>query len=130
MLLMCSVAFSAEIQWEKDYRAAMTKSKMSNKPVMFIVSSRSCRYCIILEQDTLSNPAVVEAVSKNFVSAIAYVDENQDVPQDLITGATPSIWFLLPSGEAMFEPLIGAIGPESYLKALTIVHDKFVETQQ
>ena len=130
LLLMCGAAFAAGINWEKDYRAAMTKAKMGNKPVMYIVSSHSCRYCVILEEETLSNPAVIEAVNQNFVAAIAYVDENEDVPQDLITGATPSIWFLLPSGEAMFEPLIGAIGPESYIKALTIVHEKFTQIQQ
>ena len=130
VMLIWGAGFAAEINWEKDYRSAMTKSKMTGKPVMFIVSSHSCRYCVMLEQETLSKLAVIEAVNESFISAIAYVDVNEYVPQDLLTGATPSIWFLMPSGEALFDPIMGAIGAGSYLKALATVKEKFAEIQK
>lgn len=130
LFLAWGTADAAGINWEKDYAAALQKSKELNRPVMFIVSSHTCRYCVILEKETLSDPAVVEAVNKDFVSAIVYTDDNDFFPNELFTGGTPTIWFLEPSGEPMFQPLMGALGVEAYLEALGIVKSEFAKTKQ
>jgi hypothetical protein len=47
------------------------------------------------------------------------------MPRELYRPGTPAIWFLLPSGEPMFEPVMGAIDANNFLKALSIVEKEF-----
>jgi thioredoxin-related protein len=130
LILMWGAANASSIHWEKDYQAALTKAKMSSKPAMFIVSNHNCRYCVMLEKKTLTDELVVNALNRDFISVIAYVDDRDYVPNDLFTGGTPTIWFLKPDGEPMFQPLMGALDAENFIKALSIVHDEFAKTKK
>ena len=130
LLLICGVANAAGINWEKSYAEAIAKAKTQNKPVMFIVSSHNCRYCVILEKEALSDPAVIKAVNKDFVSAIVFTDGNDVFPNELLTGGTPTIWYLKPSGEPLFQPLMGAVGAEQYLQDLGVVVAEFAKIKK
>ena len=130
LMLIWGVANASAINWEQDYQSALTKAKMINKPVMFIVSSHNCRYCVMLEKKTLTNDLVIKALNRDFISVIAYVDVKDYVPNELLTGGTPTIWFLQPDGEPMFQPLMGALDAENFIKALSIVHDEFAKTKK
>lgn len=130
LMLIWGVANASSINWEKDYQSAMTKAKMTSKPVMLIVSSHNCRYCVMLEKRTLTDDLVIKALNRDFVSVIAYIDDRDYVPNDLLTGGTPTIWFLQPNGEPMFQPLMGALDAENFIKALSIVYDEFAKTKK
>lgn len=52
------------------------------------------------------------------------------MPRELWRPGTPAIWFLLPSGEPMFEPVMGAIDANNFLKALDIVKKEFKTRQK
>ena len=47
------------------------------------------------------------------------------MPRELYRPGTPAIWFLLPSGEPMYQPLMGAIDAPKFLEALNIVKEEF-----
>ena len=64
-------------------------------------------------------------MNKNFISVISYSDEKDYLPQELWRPGTPALWFLMPSGQPMFEPLMGAIDADNFLKALYIVEEEF-----
>lgn len=130
LLLAWGAAGAAGINWQKSYADALVQAKKLDRPVMFIVSSHTCRYCVILEKETLSNPAVVKDLNKDFVSAIAYTDENALIPSELLTGGTPTIWFLKPSGEPMFQPIMGAWDVEPFLEALGVVTKEYAKTKK
>lgn len=131
MTLLLNLAFAAEeIEWQKDYRTGVKEAQKVNKPVLFVSSRHTCKYCVILEETTFSNADVIKQLNRDFVSVISYSDENDYLPRELWRPGTPALWFLKPSGEPMFQPLMGAVDEENFLKALAIVKEEFDKMQQ
>lgn len=124
MLLVATLA-AADIKWAKDFNAGIAEAKKANKPVLFVSSRHSCKYCVVLDETTFKDKRVIEELNKSFVSIIAYSDENDYMPRELWQPGTPAIWFLEPSAEPMFQPLMGAVDAENFLKALSIVKEEF-----
>jgi len=128
-LLFSSVlVFGGGIKWEKDYSSAIARAKAQNKPVMFIVSNHNCHFCVQFENTTLKNAKVVEKLNKDYVSAIAYIDENPVFPRQLFVPGTPGTWFLKSNGEPMFEPVMGAVESDDFMKALDIVKQEYAKS--
>lgn len=117
--------FASGIKWEKDYHSALVEAKKQNKPVLFISSRHTCKYCVMLEETTFQDKRVIKGLNKDFISVTSYSDERDYMPRELWRPGTPAIWFLLPSGEPMFEPVMGAIDAKSFLQALDIVKEEF-----
>ena len=127
LLLTITSTFASQINWAKDFKSGLEIAKTADKPVVFVFSRHTCRYCVILDETTLSDAKVAEALNKDFVSVISYTDENDYTPDELWRPGTPTIWFLLPNGEPMFQPIMGAIGSEDFLNALEIVKEEYVK---
>lgn len=127
MFVVVSAVFAADINWASDFNAGIEGAKKANKPILFVSSRHSCKYCVVLDTTTFKDKRVIEELNKNFVSIIAYSDENDYMPRELWQPGTPAIWFLLPSGEPMYQPLMGAIDAENFLKALAIVKEDYKE---
>lgn len=127
MLLFATSIFADEIKWAKDFDSGIKMAQKENKPVLFVFSRHTCKYCVILEETTFSDPRVIKELNKDFVSIIAYSDENDAMPQELWRPGTPTIWFLLPSGQPMYQPLMGAVGEDNFLQALSIVEKEFIK---
>ena len=125
ILTLAVTASASDIKWAKDYHEGIKDARKVVKPVLFVSSSHTCKYCVILDETTFKDKKVVEELNKNFVSIISYSDENDFTPQELWQPGTPAIWFLKPNGEPMFQPLMGAMDVENFLKALSIVKEEF-----
>jgi len=125
LLLSIATIFASDVKWEKDYHTAIEAAKKQNKPILFISSRHSCKYCVMLDETTLKDKRVVEELNRDFISVTSYSDERDYIPRELWRPGTPAIWFLLPSGEPMFEPVMGAIDSKSFLQALGIVKEEF-----
>lgn len=126
LLLIFAVNLSASgIEWAKDYNAGLETAKKVDKPVLFVSSRHTCKYCVILDETTFKDSQVIKELNSNFVSIISYSDDNDYMPKELWQPGTPAIWFLLPSGEPMYQPLMGAMGAEEFLKALAIVKEEY-----
>ena len=117
--------FGSEINWAEDYHEGIKEAQKVEKPVLFVSSRHSCKFCVVLDETTFQDERVAEELNKNFVSIISYSDENDYMPQELWQPGTPAIWFLMPDGEPMYQPLMGAIDAENFLKALSIVKEEF-----
>jgi thioredoxin-related protein len=124
-LLLGVSLIASEIKWAKDYSAGIKQASAQNKPILFISSRHSCKWCVVLDKTTLKDPKVIKALNDDFVSIISYSDENDFLPRKLYSPGTPAIWFLLPNGEPMYQPIPGAIKPEKMLQALGIVKKEF-----
>jgi len=130
LMLVFAFSLSAnEIKWAKDYDSGIKEAARFNKPVLFVSSRHTCRYCVILDDTTFKDKRVIEALNKNFISIIAYSDEKDYMPKELWQPGTPAIWFLDPSGEPMFQPLMGAVKSGQFLKAIDIVKEEFKTLQ-
>jgi len=125
LLLLTSSMFAQEINWAKDFKSGIAEAKKVNKPVLFISSRHTCKYCVILDETTLSDKRVVKALNRDFISIISYSDENDYMPRELWSPGTPAIWFLNPNAKAMFKPIPGAIDAKNFLNALSIVKTQF-----
>ncbi|RUM63379.1 MAG: thioredoxin [Sulfurimonas sp.] len=125
IVLLSSTLFANKIVWEKDFHSGVVKAKKLNKPILFVVSNHSCRYCVKLEKTTFSDKRVIKTLNKDFVSIISYSDENDYTPRELLRSATPTSWFLKADGSPMFQALIGTVGTEKFLKYLSVVKKEF-----
>lgn len=125
MLLLVSSLIGNELSWAKDFESGIARATKEKKPVLFIYSRHSCKYCVILEETTLSDKRVVKELNENFVSIISYSDENDYLPRELWRPGTPTIWFLKSDGEPMYQPMMGAVKEKQFLKALDIVKEEF-----
>jgi len=128
LLLTVSSLFSESIQWEKDFESGIKNATTQNKPVLFVFSRHSCHYCKILDKTTFQDKDVIKALNKDFTSIISYTDENDYTPKELWRPGTPTLWFLSPTGEPIFQPLVGAVDAENFLKALAVVKTEFDKT--
>lgn len=125
--LIVSVATAAEINWAKGYQEAMAKAAKEHKPILFVFSSHGCKWCVHLERTTFKDAEVIDRLNDGFVSVIAYADAGDYVPRELWRPGTPAIWFLDSDGRPMFEPLMGAVDAENFIKAMTIVQNEFLK---
>ena len=124
-LLLATTVMAGEIKWAKDFDSGIAQAKAENKPVLFVFSRHTCKYCVILEKTTFADERVIKGLNKDFVSIIAYSDENDAMPKELWRPGTPTIWFLLKDGGPMYQPLMGAVGPDDFLRAISIVKEEF-----
>ena len=125
MFLIGASLGASEINWAKDFESGIKESTAKGKPVLFVLSRHTCKYCVILDETTFKDKKVIEALNKDFVSIISYTDENDYTPKELWRPGTPSLWFLMPDGEPMYQPLMGAVDAENFLNALKIVKEEF-----
>ena len=125
LLVLATSLFAEGIHWAKDYQSGIDQAMKEKKPVMFVISRHSCKYCVILEQNTFADPRVIKRLNQDYISIISYTDERDYIPRGMYTGGTPTTWFLASDGQAMFSPVTGARGPEDYMNALQVVQEKF-----
>ncbi|MCK9491680.1 MAG: DUF255 domain-containing protein [Sulfurimonas sp.] len=126
-LLFATSMMASEIKWAKDYDAGIKEATRFVKPVLFISSRHTCKFCVILDETTLKDERVAEALNRDFISIISYSDENDFMPKALWQPGTPAIWFLLPNGDPMYQPIMGAIDADNFVKALGVVKQEFDE---
>jgi thioredoxin-related protein len=124
-LLFASTIMASDVHWAKDFKSGIEQATKENKPVLFVFSRHTCKYCVILDETTFSDKRVVKGLDRDFVSIVSYSDENDYTPRELWRPGTPTIWFLMPDGEPMFKPLMGAVDPDGFLKAIAIVKKEF-----
>lgn len=124
-LLFTTSLMAGDIRWAKDFESGIKEATKQNKPVLFVFSRHTCKYCVILEETTFKDAKVIEALNRDYVAIVSYTDENDYTPAELIRPGTPTLWFLLPNGEPMFQPLMGAVDAENFLKAVAIVKEEF-----
>ncbi len=125
LLLLLSTVFADGLHLAKSFQDAVATAYNNEKPIMFIVSRHTCKYCVMLEKYTLSDSDVIQKLNKGFVTYIAYTDDNDQFPEQLWRPGTPAVWFLDNDGRPMSEPIMGAIDAKNLLKVLTIVEKRF-----
>lgn len=127
MVSLVASLVASEVHWAKDYNSGIAKATKENKPVLFVISRDTCKYCIMLDNQTLKDAKVVKALNENFVAIRSWTNEGDYIPDDLAryTPGLPGIWFLTPKGEPMFRPMLGFIEKEKFKEALAIIYTEF-----
>ena len=124
--LFSAVASCADLRWETDIGTAVERGIKEGKPLMVLVTKTGCKWCDVLKQKTLNDPKISAVLNRDFVIYEGVVEKG-NVPPSLMTGGTPATWFI--KGKTpMFEPVMGAVESEDYLKALDIVKQEYKKT--
>lgn len=127
LLILSSVAMASSIHWAKDFKSGIAEATAKTKPVLFISSRHTCKYCRLLERTALSDPKNINELNSNFVTIISYSDEHDDMPRELWRPGTPAIWFLDEKGDPLFQPIMGAIDSENFYRALMLVKKEYIK---
>lgn len=125
IFLFVSTLSASDIKWSKDYKSGIEYAIKVNKPVLFVSSRHTCRYCVVLDNTTFKDERVIKELNSNFVSIISYSDEKDYMPRELWRPGTPALWFLMPDGKPIYQPLMGAVDANNFLEALAIVKKDF-----
>lgn len=130
LMLVFAISLSAsEIKWAKDFDSGIKEAIRFNKPVFFVSSRHTCKYCVMLERNTFTDKKIIDELNNNFVAIISYSDEKDYMPKELWQPGTPALWFLNSQGMPMFQPLMGALGPKDLLEAIKVVKEEFKTLQ-
>ncbi|WP_345971224.1 DUF255 domain-containing protein [Sulfurimonas sp. HSL1-6] len=126
LLMLTAVLMAGQgIRWETDYDAALAKAKTLDRPIFFVFSRHSCKWCRHLEETTFQNAEVIARLNGEFVNVVAYTDDGDFVPGALWSPGTPALWFLDSRGETMFPAIPGAVGAADFLHATDIVLEEY-----
>ncbi len=131
-LLFTTMLMADGIHWAKDYESGIAQAKKEHKPVMFIISSHSCKYCLLLDRTTFHNPKVIKAANRDFIAIRSWTDQHDYIPTVLAqhTPGLPGIWFLLPDGSPMYQPLLGYVQAPNFMGALATVKTDFDKSKK
>ncbi len=124
-LLFATSLMAAEVNWAKDFQSGLKLAKEQNKPMLFVISRDTCKYCVILKNTTFKDEKVTTVLNKDFISVTSWINEHDYIPEELFTPGLPGIWFLKPSGEPLFQPLMGAQSVDKFLYVLELVKEEF-----
>jgi thioredoxin-related protein len=132
LLIVTSSLMAADLHWAKNYTTGMAEAMKENKPVLLIVSSTACKYCLLLDKNTLHDKRVIKALNSDFIAIRSWVDKGDYIPTVVAqnTPGLPGIWFLYPDGTPMYKPLLGYIQSDSFVRALGLVKDEFEKNKK
>ncbi|MDF1880968.1 thioredoxin family protein [Sulfurimonas sp. MAG313] len=103
------------LDFEEDYKTALSKAKKSNKPLMLVVVQDPCPYCDSLVEETLSD-ANVKKELEGFVSVI--IDKKGNLPEEFRVRAVPMTFFINPRIEKSTYKNLGFLDAEDFTKML------------
>ena len=127
IVFITSSVYATEINWAKDYDSGVAQAKKAKKPIVFIISRDTCKFCVMLDNKTLKDEKVAKALNKNFIAIRSWTNKGDYIPSDLAryTPGLPGIWFLFSDGKPMFKPVLGYMEKDRFLEALGIIYTEF-----
>jgi len=98
---------AGELHWEKDLQTAFDKASAANRPLMVMVESKTCRWCIKMKQRTLEDDTIAERL-KGYV--LVKIDRDE-VKSKFVPYAkyVPTIYFMTPK-KKILETVTGYFG--------------------
>jgi thioredoxin-like negative regulator of GroEL len=119
LLLGSAFAVRAEIPagWSTNYTEALADANKDQKPALFFFTASWCGPCKMMASQTLTDPAVRQAIS-NFTSAAIDIDEYRDLSSQHAIEAVPTFVLLSPAGDEV-RRTTGFQTPADFLEWLT-----------
>lgn len=99
LVLLSSILSAQGIKWVKTFPEAMYQAEESKKPIFFVVSDHSNDIIKEIQKDKNS----VAYINKNFIAMVSYKDKSDFIPQSIVKPTAPSMWFLAPDGNLLYQ---------------------------
>ena len=121
-LAFITTLFGADLDWPKDYKAALVQAKKQNKDVYMLITSQDCRWCRKFEATTLQDEKTLERLKKQYV--LLHIDRDWDeIPEHFKKKRVPRHYFLTSKGETIYS-FLGYWNPEDFASFLADVDKK------
>ncbi len=110
-LLFSTLLSAGNLHWEKDLQSAFDKATANKLPLMVMVESSSCRWCVKMKRKTLGNDEIATRL-QNFV--LVKIDRDI-VSSEFVPYAkyVPTIYFMT-SDKKMLESITGYFGVSDF----------------
>ena len=105
------VLLAGELHWEKDLKTAFDKASVDNRPLMVMVESKSCRWCVKMKKRTLEEKTIAARL-KGYV--LVRIDRDK-VKSEFVPYAkyVPTIYFMTPK-KKILERVTGYFGVSDF----------------
>jgi uncharacterized protein len=90
------------IRWRSWGPAAFQEAQEQKKPVFLLLSSLWCQWCHIMDETTLSEPAIISILNADYIPIRVDSDLRPDVNQRYNQNGWPSVLLLTPEGEILW----------------------------
>jgi len=91
------------IAWRSWSRETFELATGLRRPVMLYLRAVDCRLCLVMEESVLARASVVRNVARWFVPVVVDADLRPDLAARYVVGTVPTLIFLLPNGEPIYE---------------------------
>ena len=121
LVLITTFLNAADLNHADSYTDAIQKGIKENKLVVLFTHTPFCPYCVKMEEDTLSNPEVINLLNQRFIfiSVDLGIDiETEDVPRRFIPRGTPTTFIIDPKTPENFYNIRGYVNAERFLGIL------------
>lgn len=112
------IKYKFDFKYYIDLKTATQKAIQTNKPIILVIMSNSCRACNRYAKTTLSDKDVASSLKNNFI--VVMLKSSNNISAKYKTQGTPTTWFLDKNGEAILNPVLGPISKNRFLKALNM----------
>ena len=122
MMMLSSILFSSELDWDRDYNKALQEAKAEKKDVYMLITSSDCRWCRKFESTTLQEAVVIERLEKQYI--LLHINRDTDyLPEGFKSKRVPRHYFLTSKGKIIYS-FLGAWDREDFFSFLKDVDKK------
>lgn len=107
----------AQIDWKKDYDAALREAAKDGRYVVVVFGGPDCPPCARMKETTFKDKAVADFVNRAYVNVYVHLDGPSAVAKQFGIESIPSV-FLVASDGTRVRKWEGYVGPEDYRKGL------------
>ncbi|MCH9740656.1 MAG: thioredoxin family protein [Epsilonproteobacteria bacterium] len=110
------LAYVDHVKWAKDLDSAFALSKEQNKPLIVMVESHGCRWCIKMKETTLNDPKVLKKLDEFII--VKVLRENPADRSRLPEFKHVPIMFFYQANGELFDNLRGYFVADDFLEYL------------
>ncbi len=120
-LLLCfaltNIWANEKIEWQEWSAITFAKAKAENRLILINVGHEGCTACRFMEENTFSNPRVIELINANFVAIQVDSEARPDIGERYSDWAWPANAIMRPDAVQVLA-FAGSRRPDSYMKIL------------
>lgn len=119
-----SAAQSGSVNWY-GYDEGLSLGKKNGKKIFMYFWAEWCKFCEVMEKETLTKPKVIRYLNDNFVSIKVNSDAEKAIATRYFVRGLPTMWFLGKNGEKIgYHP--GYVASDMFLPYLRYIQsDKY-----
>ena len=119
-----SAAQSGSIKWYA-YDEGLSLGKMKGKKIFMFFWADWCKFCELMEKETLTKPNIIRYLNDNFISIKVNSDAEKGLATRYLVRGLPTLWFLEKNGEKIgYHP--GYVASDMFLPYLRYIQsDKY-----